>query len=137
MRPPTYRAAATSDPTDPANGEAIPSSSRQVEHATAHAVDRLVARIDAYRAIAYDPATHREPITKALVALTRPYPSRQAVSLLAGQAVNALLPVPLVPFGLRHRPGRPWPDPAVWESRRRWFAGFLRDQPQWDPRLTT
>lgn len=122
------------------------------------AVRRLVDRLDAYLPVPYDPAVHREPLAAAVTALLRTAGPGEAVSREAVGCVNVLLGDPLSWVGREHvrstadpsfvrdaarnaelgRHRRPdpyrWPHP-LWADRRRWFSGFLHDNPECERRL--
>jgi hypothetical protein len=99
------------------------------DHVTDRLVERFLDMVDTYSAGPYKPETQRARTERALTEITRPRPSSRFDGWQAqsAQAVDDLLPE-------RVHAAR-WRQHRNAERRREWFAAFLADAPEWEPRL--
>jgi hypothetical protein len=100
------------------------------DHVTRTLADRFLDMVDSFAAGAYQPQPQRARTERALTVLTRERPVRRPVEWslgLTALSIDALLPDPVVQ-------AHPRPGPLM-QRRRDWFAEFLNDRPEWEPRL--
>lgn len=102
-------------------------------HAADTAAERLIARVDSFFHLPYDPARHRAPLVEALEKLTRPRKRRGSV--VGAKLANELLADPIRPF--HGYGGRLWRDEETRARRRAWFADFVDAEPEWARRLAS
>jgi hypothetical protein len=99
------------------------------DHVTRTLTDRFLDMADTFAAGPYQPQAQRARTERALTVLTRARPVRRPIEWSlrsAARSIDELLPFPVAPTTVS--------DPAV-QRRRDWFAEFLLDRPEWEPRL--
>jgi hypothetical protein len=99
------------------------------EHVTDRLVERFLDMVDTYSAGPYRPETQAPRTERALTEITRERQGGRSIPWLTRTTLDLddLLPEPVFP-------GRRWVRGTT-ERRREWFAAFLADRPEWEPRL--